>query len=60
MHEVFGFGETRLRKFYESYETECKKLRDWYSMSEEDMPYLTVKKLKEIGVDLAAWDNERP
>lgn len=58
LHTVFGFGAKRLKAFYDQYDKEWEKLREHYEVSTDDMRFLTVEKLKQIGVDLEAWDNE--
>ena len=58
LHVYFGFGEKRLRKFWEFYFSEHKRLREKYELKPEDTNWLYKKKLKSIGVDLDEWHNE--
>lgn len=58
LHTHLGFGKARLRKFYEAFETEHQKLIDHYQMP-DDNEWLADMKLKEIGVDVAAWNAEK-
>lgn len=58
LHDQFGFGKDRLKKFYVNYEKVNADLRKHYSMSNSDMRYMTDRLLKEIGVDLDAWEME--
>lgn len=58
LHEQFGFGVDRLRRFYEGFNRRFKDLIDHYEMEATDGPYICMEKLKELGVDLEAWDQE--
>ena len=58
LHERFGFGEMRLRKFFDSYAVELDALEKRYEMGDEDMAWLCRYKLKEYGIDLAKWSKE--
>ena len=57
LHAHLGFGKKRLREFYEAYSRELKKLTEYYEMPDDDV-YLARLKLKEIGVDIEAWNKE--
>lgn len=57
LHEQFGFGKDRLKRFY-NYIADCREdLIQKYEM-EDEAEYLLLYKLKEIGVDLKAWSEE--
>lgn len=58
LHKHLGFGPKRLRRFWEAFNAEHKKLRDYYEMP-DDGPWLADRELKEIGVDVAAWNAEQ-
>lgn len=58
LHEEFGFGVDRLRRFYQGFNRRFHELIDHYEMGSEDGPYICIEKLKDIGVDLEAWDKE--
>lgn len=58
LHVHLGFGKKRLRRFYEAFAVEHQRLLDYYEMPEEDNAWLADQKLKEIGVDVAAWNSE--
>lgn len=58
LHERFGFGEKRLRKFFDSYAAELNALEKRYEMGDEDMAWLCRYKLKEYGIDIAEWNKE--
>lgn len=55
LHETFGFGKKRLRRYYDRYEIEWKALKEHYEMSDNDMNFVATEKLKKIGVDLEEW-----
>lgn len=58
LHEVYGFGAERLKRFYTRYAKEAESLKQYYEASDDEMPYLTRAKLKAIGVDLEQWEKE--
>ena len=53
-----GFGEKRLRKFYDAFSAEHDRLIRHYQMP-DDYPWLCKERLKRIGVDVEAWNRER-
>lgn len=53
-----GFGAKRLRRFYEAFSAEHDRLIQHYEMP-DDFVWLCKEKLKEIGVDVEAWNRER-
>lgn len=57
LHIHCGFGKQRLRKFYEAFKTEHDNLIKHYEMP-DDYSWLCQQKLKEIGVDVEAWNEE--
>lgn len=58
LHVHLGFGKKRLRRFYEAFTAEHNKLIEYYEMPDDNV-WLADRKLKEIGVDVAAWNAER-
>ena len=58
LHKHLGFGPKRLRRFWEAFQAEHKKLREYYEMP-DDNAWLAQLMLKEIGVDVAAWNAEQ-
>lgn len=56
LHKHLGWGKTRLRRFYEAFTAEHDKLIKHYEMTDDDNAWLAEEKLKEIGVDVAAWN----
>lgn len=55
----YHFGAKRLREFYDVFADECDRLKDYYEMDADDRAWLCRQKLKEHGVDLEAWVNEK-
>lgn len=58
LHTQFGFGPKRLKKAWELFYAETRKLREYYLMDQEDDGWLARKKLKEIGCDVEEWYKE--
>lgn len=58
LHEEFGFGSERLRRFYNAVVNHRQQLVDHYEMS-DDPEFILIRKLLEIGVDLKQWDKEQ-
>jgi hypothetical protein len=59
LHEKLGFGEKRLRQFYDDFTPAIRELNARYELESADRPWLCTYKLKEIGVDLEAWSKEK-
>ena len=56
LHSEFGFGEKRLRRFYERFSLGLRELGERYQMNEyEDRLWLCKKKLSEAGIDISKW-----
>lgn len=55
----YGFGAKRLRAFYDAVSAEHDRMMKRYEMPNEDYVWLCKEKLKEIGVDVDAWNAER-
>ena len=58
LHQEFGFGKDRLFKAWKKMYADQQKLCDRYEFSRADGGWLSVKYLKEIGVDLEEWYQE--
>lgn len=58
LHEKFGFGMKRLRRFFDLFSTEFDALIERYQMEEGDKVWLCTYKLKEYGVDIEKWNEE--
>ena len=57
LYQHFGWGKKRLRDFYEAFTVEHNRLIEHYEMPNENT-WLALEKLKEIGVDVEAWNDE--
>lgn len=59
LHEQFGFGPKRLRQFYDSFAPAIGELVERYELENSDEIWLCTRKLKEIGIDIEEWHEER-
>ena len=55
LHVCFGFGQKRLKQFWETCLKEHKRLREYYKLPPEDDGWLYRRKLQDIGVDVEEW-----
>ena len=59
LHERFGFGKKRLRRFYEAFTPVLNALCERYEMTDKgDELWLCQEKFKDYGIDLNEWGNE--
>ena len=58
LHRHFGFGPTRLRRFYEAFIVENEALIKRYEMSDAGT-YIARKEMNAIGCNVEEWNNER-
>ena len=58
LHRHFGFGPTRLRRFYEAFIIENEALIKRYEMSDAGT-YIARKEMNAIGCNVEQWNNER-
>lgn len=60
LHKEFGFGEKRLRRYFDAFKPALDELTERYSMSDPgDDIWLATRKLREeCGVDIAEWEKE--
>lgn len=56
LHKYFGFGVSRLKRFYDALSAEHSELIKHYEMP-DDVPWLCKEKLKAIGVDVEEWNH---
>lgn len=59
LHELFGFGPKRLKKFYKAFEPAVKALIRRYELEDSDQIWLCTEQLKTIGADLEEWEREK-
>lgn len=57
LHDEFGFGVTRLRQFYNAFSTSIDALIKRYELEDtpEDKIWLAQNRLKDLGIDIEAW-----
>lgn len=58
LHDQFGFGAKRLKKYYDAFTAATKGLVKRYEMDADDDVWLCTQMLKRIGVDIEAWHKE--
>lgn len=58
LHEQLGFGEQRLKKFFDRFSVEIDALVKYYEMDEEDAAWLYTRKLLDMGIDVEKWCDE--
>lgn len=59
LHDQFGFGPKRLRQFYDSFTVSIDDLLKRYEMDASDQVWLCTHMLKQYGIDLEMWHQER-
>ena len=52
------FGAKKLRRFYDRFEPILANMIDYYELDDSDRGWICIHKLKDIGVDLEAWQEE--
>jgi hypothetical protein len=58
LHDHFGFGPSRLRRFYEYFIEENEALIEHYEMPDAGI-YLARKEMNALGVNIEKWNSER-
>ena len=61
LHEEFGFGPERLKRFYDAFSTGINELCKRYDMDDgtnDSKAFLCTHKLKEYGIDLDEWGKD--
>ena len=59
LHEQLGFGPKRLKRFYNRFNELLDEMGERYDFDDSDKIWLCTFKLKEIGIDIEKWDQER-
>ena len=57
LHDHFGFGPTRLRKFYDHFTEDNYALMQHYEMSDAGV-YIARKEMNAIGCNVEKWNQE--
>jgi hypothetical protein len=60
LHSEYGFGEKRLRQFFERFQPAIQELVDHYQMDTSDDVWLCTQKLKDAGIDIEEWYRQMP
>lgn len=55
LHNEFGFGEERLKRFWLAYDKQIDELLNRYDLSEEDAVWICKQKLLDMGIDYTKW-----
>lgn len=55
LHQLTGWGAIRLKRYFDTYTPAWEELKRHYQVSDDDVPWITKKLLKDIGVDLDEW-----
>ena len=58
LHDHFGFGFTRLKRFYDVFNVENDALEKHYEMADAGV-YIARKEMNDIGVNIEQWNRER-
>ncbi len=58
LHEEFGFGEKRLRRFYDRFNPAVDELAKRYECEDDRLTRLCTYKRKQCGIDIEAWHRE--
>ena len=59
LHDQFGFGHDRLKKFHAAFQPSLEELCKRYEMTnKDDELWLCTRKLLDIGVDIEVWNKE--
>jgi hypothetical protein len=57
LHDQFGFGFTRLRRFHDVFRKEYDSLEKHYEMADA-APYVARKEMNALGVNIEQWNRE--
>jgi hypothetical protein len=58
LHEQFGFGPKRLKRFHDKFIVEIRSLIKRYGMDKTDTPWLCRHKLERYGINLDEWNKD--
>ena len=58
LHEEFGFGEVRLRRFHSAFNKRFEELIEHFEIDDDEgLLWLYTKLLKEKGIDISNWNS---
>jgi hypothetical protein len=58
LHEEYGFGEKRLRQFWNGFNKLHDELVERYLVEDYEAAWICQEKLKNIGIDIDEWERE--
>lgn len=58
LHTKFGFGEERLKRFYDGFSDSMHDLMNRYGDDTDDTIWVCTEQLKDLGIDLEVWEHE--
>ncbi len=58
LHEEYGFGEKRLRQFWDGFNKLHDELVERYLVEDYEAAWVCKEKLKNIGIDIDEWERE--
>ena len=59
LHHRLGFGEKRLKEFYDTFASDLEEMVKHYELGESDQAWLATKQLKDKGFDIEKWHKEK-
>lgn len=60
LQEQLGFGEVRLKRFFDDFSPTIRALADRYETeTDEELTFVCTYKLKERGIDISKWYDEK-
>lgn len=59
LRRATGWGEIRLKRFYDNIDTSIKSLIERYEAESVDAPWLCTAELKNEGLDIEKWHREK-
>ena len=59
LRRLTGWGETRLKRFYDGFSDELNTLIEHYEMPSDEAPWLCIEELKKEGFDIEQWYKEK-
>ena len=59
LRRLTGWGETRLKRFYDGFSDELNTLTEHYEMPSDEAPWLCIEELKKEGFDIEQWYKEK-
>lgn len=58
LHEEFGFGHERLKRFHDKFSENMDNLVERYMIDDDDQAWLCTHKLNNYGINIEKWNDE--